>query len=57
VTALQSVLGYIVVHPWKALIFVVLGVYAISATLTENISWPQALGLLLIAGFVAVFDT
>ena len=49
--SLQSVLAYVVVHPWKTLLFLVLGVYAIGET------WHQIAVLLILAAFVAVFDT
>ena len=49
--ALQSVLAYVVFHPWKTLMLLVLGVYAIGAT------WEQLLVVALVAAFVAVFDT
>jgi hypothetical protein len=51
VDALQAVLGYAVTHPWKTLLFLVLAVWSVGAP------WPQLLAALVIAAFVAVFDT
>ena len=47
----QSVAAYVVTHPWKTVLFLALGVYAIGA------SWKELAVVLVVAPVVAVLDT